>query len=269
MAKSYVDVLKDIPPTFPTSKNDYRVEVPGFPVEAIYHSEYYHAQNPSQKGVTQLREIIPNFSMLSLMLRRTFIEDEILHAARHILENRNVPLWVSFALQAQLHIQRLNSFIPIDALKDWKNAYESLGVETCPKDSEGHLSTGVTDFGQWTEGSDMEMVIRNQDPTRIFVGARPQTLLDGEKRLYLAMGMSTTSLARGARKGMTFKRTNAKQREYEKSTIAANLFGRWMGRESRKHDEAAHHLRQLLFGYKYRYGLAHKMFVPEEEPAVC
>lgn len=329
-------------------------------------SEYYHAQNPSQKAVTQLREILPNFSMLSLMLRRTFIEDEILHAARHILENRNVPLWVSFALQVQLDIQRLDSFIPIDALKDLKNAYadtkarykahrewsESIGVETWLKDSEGHLSTVVTDFGQWIEGSkcgkadvdeynrllqagtdkatalnkakrvpllehfpvtcgtmktemylewhilglrlvnhtghvvmlchlyntlqaihpamppwpDMELVIRNQDPTRIFVGARPQTLLSGEKRLYLAMGMSTTSLARGARKGMTFKRTNAKQREYEKSAIAANLFDRWMGQESRKHDEAAYHLQQLLFGDKYRHDLAHKMFVPEKQP---
>lgn len=42
MAKSYVDVLKDIPPTFPTSNNDYRVEVPGFPVEAIYHVSCTH-----------------------------------------------------------------------------------------------------------------------------------------------------------------------------------------------------------------------------------
>ncbi|KIV76834.1 hypothetical protein PV11_08693 [Exophiala sideris] len=364
MAKHYVGVLKDIPPVFPTPKNDFRVEVPGFPSQKVLHWEYYHAQNPSQKAQTQLREILPNFCMLSLMLRGAFVEDEILHAARHIVENRNVPLWVSFALQVQLDIQHLDTFVHIDAFKDLKIAYadtkarhkehkkwtESLDFEIWPKDSEGHLNTMVSDFGQWIEGSkcgkrdvmqfhrlreagvdkdtafnmservpllenfpvtcgtmktemylewhilglrlvnytghvvmlchlyntlrsinatapiwpDMELVIRNQDSGRIFVGPRPSTVQDGEKRLYLAMGMSTASLAKDS-KGLAFKKTNAKQREYEKSAIAGNLFDRWMGQETRKHDEAAYRLQELLFGEKYRHDLAHKMFVPEQD----
>ncbi|KAK5196431.1 hypothetical protein LTR92_003976 [Exophiala xenobiotica] len=107
---------------------------------------------------------------------------------------------------------------------------------------------------------DMELLIRNQDPARIFVGTRPNNLEDAYKRIFLAMGMSAGSLARDS-SGMTFKRQNAKRHEYQKAPIAGNLFDRWMGKESRKVDEAAYHLQEMLSDGKYKHDLLHKLFV--------
>ncbi|KAK5452350.1 hypothetical protein LTS15_007416 [Exophiala xenobiotica] len=360
MAKNYIEVLQEIPPTFPTSNNDFRVETPGFYPASVPRSEYYHAKNPSQKAETQLHEIFPTCCMLSLMLRRGFVEDEILHAARHILENHNVPLWVSFAFQVQLDIQRLDSLKSIPAFKDLKEAYaetksrhkehrkwsQPLGLEIWDQSSEDHVHSIVKEFGAWIEGTrcgladqreinsrlaqgddiaaalnnsgrvpllelfpltcgtmktemtlewhvlglrlvnnaghvimlchlynalrsindeaptwpDMELLIRNQDPARIFVGTRPNNLEDAYKRIFLAMGMSAGSLARDS-SGMTFKKKNAKRHEYQKAPIAGNLFDRWMGKESRKVDEAAYHLQQMLSDGKYKHDLLHKLFV--------
>ncbi len=294
------------------------------------------------------------------MLRRAFIEDEILHAARHILENHNVPLWVSFAFQIQLDIQRLDSLKSIPAFKDLKETFtetksrykehrkwsKSLESEIWDPSSEDHVHSIVKEFGDWIEGTrcgradpleinsrlaegddiaaalnnsgrvpllelfpltcgtmktemtlewhvlglrlvnnaghvimichlynalrsindeapiwpDMELVIRNQDPARVFVGPRPNNVEDAYKRIFLAMGMSAGSLARDS-SGMTFKKKNAKRHEYQKASIAGNLFDRWMGKESRKVDEAAYRLQQMLSDGKYKHDLLYKLFV--------
>ena len=360
MATSYVDILKEHPPTYPSDNNGHTVQVPPFSSGRTFHAERYHAQNPSQKAQTELREILPNFSMLSLMLRGGFIEDEILHAARHILENHNAPIWVSLALQIQLDIHRLGSLHSINAFQDLKNSFQvtksrcekhqkwskSLGFEVWKHGSEEHVQIVARDFGEWIEGSkcgkadrqeyarrvaagqshadainaskrvplleyfpvtcgtmkteiqlefhvlglrlinetghvpmlchlynalstinpdapiwpDMELLIRNQGPAKVFVGSRPSTLEDAYKRLYLAMGMSATSLARDS-KGMHFNRSIAKQREFGHSPIVQNLFDRWMGKETRKIDEAAYQLQRLLFDKSFQHRLKEDMYM--------
>ncbi len=82
-ARSYVHMLELEPPTFGSPENDFRVQVPSFPNVSIAGAEFYHARNPSQIAMDALKEILPNFSLLSLMLRGAFVEDEVLHAARH------------------------------------------------------------------------------------------------------------------------------------------------------------------------------------------
>ena len=52
MAREYVGNLKEHPPTFPSSKNNFRVQVPPMYGERVTHLSLFHAQNPSQKAVT-------------------------------------------------------------------------------------------------------------------------------------------------------------------------------------------------------------------------
>ncbi|KIW27641.1 uncharacterized protein PV07_07365 [Cladophialophora immunda] len=366
MAKSYIHILKDEPPTFPSSNNDFRVQVPGFPDSTIRGSEFYHAQNPSQKAQAELSEILPHFSMLSLMLRGKFIEDEILHAARHILENHNVPIWVSLALQIQLDIQRLSETKSLRAFRDLKEAYEvikfraeeyqkwheSLGVEIWDKSWHSQIRILVDQFGEWIKGKncgksdgkevlqrvdagfnmtdavrasgrvplleyfpvtcgmmktdlqlewhtlglklvnktahvpmlchlynalrivdpqspvwpDMELLIRNQNPGKIFMGGRPGTLVQARNRFLLSIGASAASLGKDSRK-IRFRKDNPGMREYEQSSIARNLFDRWMGQETRKIDEAAYRLQELLFGRRYREDLERNLYVTISSPA--
>lgn len=300
--------------------------------------------------------------MLSLMLRRAFIEDEILHAARHVLENHNVPLWVSLALQVQLDIQRLDSVAHLQTFDDLKKAYavttqrykdhqewsQSLNCEIWEEGGQAHLASLAEQFGEWVKGSkygkadceevrrrmaegeslgkaasnskrvplleyfpvtcgtmktemqlewhvlglrlanytghvlllchlynalrivhpeapiwpDMELVIRNQGEDKIFIGGRPKTLEEAEKKVLLTLGMSTTSFARDSR-GTRFNKSKAAQRELDKAPIARNLFDRWLGQESRKHDEAAYELQQLLFSTKYQQDLQHRLYAAE------
>ncbi|KIX95045.1 uncharacterized protein Z520_09355 [Fonsecaea multimorphosa CBS 102226] len=365
MAKSYIHILKENPPTFPSSNNDFRVQVPPFPECSIRGAEFYHAQNPSQKAQTELSEILPNFSLLSLMLRGKFIEDEILHAARHILENHNVPIWVSLALQIQLDIQRIGEIKTIHAFADLKRAYEvtkfraeehqkwhaSLEFEIWDKSWHNHVRTLVEDFGEWINGKtcgksdgeevlhwvgagfdikdavrasgrvplledfpvtcgtlktelqlewhtlglklvnrtahvpmlchlynalrivdskspvwpDMELLIRNQNPGKIFVGGRPGTLVQARNRFMLSVGVSAASLAKDAR-GIRFRKDNPGLREYEQSPIAKNLFDRWLGQETRKIDEVAYQLQELLFSRKYRQDLERNLYVTTSSP---
>ncbi|EHY60040.1 hypothetical protein HRR83_006398 [Exophiala dermatitidis] len=362
MAKSYVDVLKEEPPTLPTAKNDFSVRVPPFPNTRTYQSERYHALNPSQMSQTQLVEILPNFCMLSLMLKGAFIEDEILHAARHVLHNHNVPVWVSFALQIQLDIQRVDSILHLPAFEDLKKAYavtkqkykdhrkwtKSLGFEIWDKRRHNHVAMLTEQFGDWIEEGkpgkadhvevirrmsegqsfeqaareskrvplleyfpvtcgtmktemqlewhvlglklvndtghvtllchlynalhiinpkapiwpDMELVIRNQKAEKIFIGGRPKTLEDVEKKVLMAMGMSTTSLAKDSR-GVRFNKAKVHERGFDHAPIAHNLFERWLGQETRKHDEAAYRLQELLFGTKYQRDLQDRLYAVE------
>ncbi|EXJ66064.1 uncharacterized protein A1O5_10678 [Cladophialophora psammophila CBS 110553] len=366
MARSYIQMLKEEPPTFPSSNNDFRVQVPPFPPCSIRGSQFYHAQNPSQKAQEELSEILPNFSLLSLMLRGKFIEDEILHAARHILENRNAPIWVSLALQIQLDIQRVDEVKAVRAFRDLKQAYEvikfraeehhkwrrSLGYEIWENSWHNHVQTVVDEFGEWIKGKncgksdgeevlqwvgagfnvkhavrasgrvplleyfpvtcgtmktelqlewhtlglklvnctahvpmlchlynalrivdpkapvwpDMELLIRNQSPRKIFTGGRPKTLVQARNRFLLSIGMSATSLAKDSR-GMRLKKDNPGLRQYEQAPIAQNLFYRWMGQETRKIDEAAYQLQKLLFSRKYQQDLERSLYVNITPPA--
>ena len=114
-----------------------------------------------------MREILPHSSMLSLMLRGNFIEDEILHAARHILENHKVPIRVSLAFQVQHDIQRLGSVSPIKTLDGLRASFQitksrrkehqkwskSLGFQVWDKDAEDHIGWIDSHFRQWIEGS--------------------------------------------------------------------------------------------------------------------
>jgi hypothetical protein len=295
------------------------------------------------------------------MLRRTFIEDEILHAARHIVDNHNVPLWVSFAYQIQLDIQQAQVTHSFSAFEDVKKSYretkcryeehdkwhKSLSHDVWDKSSNNHVLDVVEEFGQWIEGSrcgkadpveiyrridsgqtmeeamlgcprvpllanfpvtcgslktemqlewnvlglrlvnhtghltllchvynalraidptcpvwpDMELVIRNQTPEKIFIGGRPSTALDAHKRMMLAMGYSSTNSARDAR-GMRMNRKNFRQREFASPAVCQNLFERWLGKETRKIDEAAFELQQLLYSEKYKPVLEQALLFP-------
>lgn len=353
-ARAYIHVLKAKRPTFPTPENDFRVQVPPFPATSVVGKEFYHAKNPSQQALDRLSEILPNFSLLCLMLRGTFIEDEILHAARHILETRKTPIWVSLALQIQLDIEQLGEVKTVPAFRDLKQIYEviklrsevhktwheSLGVEVWHETWHNHVQKLVDDFGQWIKGKtvgksdgekvrqlvdagtsmkdairasgrvpllenfpvtcatmktelllewhtlglkfvnytghvpmlchlynalriidekapvwpDMELLIRNQTPARVFIGGKPKTLDQASNRFFLSMGVSAASLAKDSRQ---FRMRNSRTypREFEQSPIARNLFDRWLGRESRKVDEAAYQLQELLFSAKYQQDL--------------
>ncbi|KAK6371290.1 hypothetical protein LTS17_009021 [Exophiala oligosperma] len=359
MAKSYVNVLLESPPIIPTSNNGFSVNVPGFPSAKTYRAEFYHAKNPSQKATDDLREILPTSCMLSLLFKKTFIEDEILHAARHLIENHNVPVWVTFAFQVQLDMQRLNTIQPIPAFKglvesyaDTKSRYKahrdwskSLGHKIWELD--GNVRSLVKEFGEWIEGSkcgradpteyklrlaagqdmasalkdikriplvelfpltcgtlktqmylewhasglklvndtghvsmlchlynalrnlnpdapiwpDLELVIRNQDPARVFVGGIPNTLEDSLKRFYLTMGMSSSMLARGSN-NMSFRKHNALKHRFQTGAIAENLLVRCLGHGTRKVDEVAYRMQQVLFDPKYKKDLIQRLFIP-------
>ena len=360
MATRYVTILKEEPPTFPSENNKQRVQVPPMPSARILKPYLFHAQNPSQKAQTELSEILPTFSMLSLMLRRIFIEDEILHAARHILENHTVPIWVSLALQIQLDIQRLNTLHPIKAFEDLKKSFQatkarckahqdwskSLGFQIWRKSNDEHVGVVASQFGDWIEGGkcgrhdgedirhrvdageqydeafkaakrlpllelfpvtcgtmkteiqlefhllgvrlingsghvmmlchlynalriispcagawpDMELVIRNQGENKVFIGGRPKTLEDAHKRLCLALGMSLTGFAKDTSRGGHFRQENVEKRAFKHSPLAQNLLDRWLGRETRKIDEAAYDLQQLLFNTEYERRLREDMY---------
>ncbi|OAL30062.1 hypothetical protein AYO20_08966 [Fonsecaea nubica] len=356
MARAYIHILKEEPPTFPSLNNEFRVRVPPFPSTRVCDSWLYHAQNPSQKAKSELSRILPHFSLLSLMLRGKFIEDEILHAARHILENRNCPIWVSLALQIQLDIQRVGKTKPIRAFQDLNQAYdviklraeehqkwyETHGVEIRWKSWHDHIDRLLNEYGIWIKGKicgksegkevlervdaglevplmkdfpvtcgtmktelhlewhtlglvlvnstlqvpmlchlynalrivapqspvwpDMELVIRNQSPEKIFVGGRPETLGQARNRLLLSIGMSITSLAKDSR-GLRFRKKNPGVRRYEHSPIAKNLFVRWQGQETRKIDEAAHRLQEHLFSRRYFEDLERHYYVAAGSPA--
>ncbi|KIW89710.1 uncharacterized protein Z519_09866 [Cladophialophora bantiana CBS 173.52] len=92
---------------------------------------------------------------------------------------------------------------------------------------------------------DMELLIRNQSPGAVFTGGRPQTLVQARNSFLLSIGMSATSLAKDSR-GMRLRKGNTVLRQYEQGPIARNLFYRWMGRETRKTNEAAYQLQELL-----------------------
>ncbi|KIW76268.1 hypothetical protein Z517_11014 [Fonsecaea pedrosoi CBS 271.37] len=348
MARTYIHILKEMPPTFPSLENEFRVRVPPFPSTRVCDPRLFHAQNPSQKAKSELSRILPNFSLLSLMLRGKFIEDEILHAARHILENRNCPIWVSLALQIQLDIQRVGTIKTIRAFQDLNQAfdviklrveehqkwYETHGVEIRWKWHD-HLTRSLDGYGIWIKGKicsksevndagvevplmkdfpvtcgtmktelhlewhtlglvhvnstlqvpmlchlynalrivapqspvwpDMELVIRNQNPEKIFVGGRPETLGQARNRFLLSSGVSITSLAKDSR-GFRFRK-NPAVRPYEQSPIAKNLFVRWQGQETRKIDEAAHRLQEHLFSRQYFEDLERHYYVAAGSPA--
>ncbi|KAJ9603282.1 hypothetical protein H2200_012060 [Cladophialophora chaetospira] len=361
-ANWYVHVLEEEPPTFPSKKNDFYCQVPPFPDGKVAGAQFYHARNPSQAAMTALKEILPNFSLLSLMIRGIFLEDEILHAARHILETKVVSIWVSFALQLQLDLERLGQVKPVPAFRDLKQAFEvirkradkhfkwteSLEGEIWTKTWQEHVRTLVSQFNEWIDGkncgksnpielrqhmdaglspqaamrasgrvplldsfpvtcgtmkselllewhtlglnlvnytqhvpvlchlytalrilcpdapswADMELVIRNQGLGKFFIGGRPQTLEDAEKRFMLSCGMSTSSLARDSR-GMRFRKGGDGIRKFEQSPLSQVLFARWLGSETRKVDEASYQLEQLLAGNKYQKQLEHDLYVTD------
>ncbi|KAL6245621.1 hypothetical protein RBB50_007620 [Rhinocladiella similis] len=359
MAKAYVNVLLECPPTLPTSNNDFAVDVPSFPSAKTHRAEFYHAKNPSQKATDELREILPTSCMLSLMFKNAFVEDEILHAARHLIENQSVPVWVSFAFQVQLDMQRLNDIKPIAAFEDLvasfadiKSRYKRHRAWIKSRghavwDLEGSVRGLVKEFGDWIVGSkvgradptefnlrlaagqdresalrdtkriplvelfpltcgtlktelylewhvlglklvnftshvpmlchlynalrnlhpdapiwpDLELVIRNQDPARVFIGGIPSTLEDSVKRFFLAMGMSSSMLARNSNNA-SFSKYNAQKHQFQNATIAGNLFARWLDRETRKVDEVAYQLQQVLSDPKYKNHLARRLFIP-------
>ncbi|OQU97291.1 hypothetical protein CLAIMM_03243 [Cladophialophora immunda] len=285
---------------------------------------------------------------------------------RHILENHNVSIWVSLALQIQLDIQRLSETKSLRAFRDLKEAYEvikfraeeyqkwheSLGVEIWDKSWHSQIRILVDQFGEWIKGKncgksdgkevlqrvdagfnmtdavrasgrvplleyfpvtsgmmktdlqlewhtlglklvnktahvpmlchlynalrivdpqspvwpDMELLIRNQNPGKIFMGGRPGTLVQARNRFLLSIGASAASLGKDSRK-IRFRKDNPGMREYEQSSIARNLFDRWMGQETRKIDEAAYRLQELLFGRRYREDLERNLYVTISSPA--
>jgi hypothetical protein len=165
-ANMYIQCLKDDPPIFPSKTTNFQVRVPPFPSSVIAGTEDYHAQNPSQKAADELKEILPNFSLLALMIRGVFIEDDVLRAARHIIENQAAPIRTMFALQLQLDIQRLGERYPIAAFSDLRDTFENVcsqadqyfkwltTIDFKPWDNtwNKHVHTLIEQFEDWIEG---------------------------------------------------------------------------------------------------------------------
>ncbi len=363
MARIYVEALKQSPVTYPTSNNGFRVQVPPHPClhSRLSKSHMYHAKNPSQRAQTEMNEILPDSLMISLMLRRGFIEDEIVHAARFLLENHKVCIWVSLAFQIQLDIQHLNKLHPIKAFDDLKSSFQvtkarvkehgtwskSLDFEVWPKSKDTHVQWLNSEFAKWIEGSqeggcgkadgeevmrrvaagesydeafrtakripllelfpntcgtmktelqlefhllgvdlinetghmkmlchlynamriispdaptwpDMELLIRIQGVAKIFIGGRPTTLEDVQKRFHLAMGLSARTFAKDS-KGRQYTKSKFQKREFERAPIQQLLLERWKGAETRKVDEAAYALQELLFNKEYQRRLKEDM----------
>ena len=100
---------------------------------------------------------------------------------------------------------------------------------------------------------DMELLIRNHGPSKVFVGNRPETLEDARKRFHLVLGMSATSFAKDS-KGGRFLGALTKQRQLKPSSLVQNLVDRMKGQETRKIDEAAYELQKLLHNKEYERG---------------
>lgn len=109
---------------------------------------------------------------------------------------------------------------------------------------------------------DMELFIAMQGPEYIFVGGLPTTMAEAKAKVLLAYGASAGSFAkdrhRRQQKGRDIR--SERRRVVRVTAITENLSERITGAETRKVDECAHGLQELLISSKYTESISRLMW---------